>query len=552
MSGSVTGCSFCSRRKGKRAGETRNRTGAVQLSCFMRGRWFNFVVPLCAAVLVFATPAFGKGRAEHVLLVVWDGMRPDFIRDETTPHLAHLRRAGVFFANNHCVYPSSTNVNGAAIATGDQPQHTGIIGNEEFRAAVDAHKPFDTSEFPGLKQIDPALNARYMSAPTIAEILQKAGIWTAVAGAKPVAQLFDRLRERESDAGKKSSLIYRGKMFPESVAARTVGVLGPFPTRHGFPNDAQDRWTTRALTEILWKEEVPKFSLLWLSEPDLSQHDSAPGSMTAVAALKSSDDNLGRVIAALKEKNCLTNTDIFVVSDHGFSTIDLAVDVAARLRAAGFDAVRAFADQPPRGQVLVVTLGGSVEFYVADHDPGTFSRLVEFLQRSDFAGVIFTREPRPGTFTFAQAMIETADAPDLLIACRWKSQPNEFKVPGEIASDIGHTAGQGSHATLSPFDMHNTLLASGPDFRRGWTDATPSGNIDVTPTILFLLGIQSPHEMDGRVLSEAFRGGQPAPAAKTRKISAAHERWQQTLRLTTAGHATYFDQSNGGQVGQRP
>jgi arylsulfatase A-like enzyme len=518
----------------------------------MRGRWLSFAVPLCAVVFVFATSVYGKGKAEHVVLVVWDGLRPDFVSNETTPHLADLRRAGVFFAKNHPVYPSSTNVNGAAIATGDQPQHTGIIGNEEFHAAVDAHKPFDTSEFPGQKQTDSASSARYMSAPTIAEILHKAGIWTAIAGAKPVAQLFDRVRDRESDARKTSSLIYRGKMFPESVAARTVEVLGPFPPRHGFPNDAQDRWTTRALSEVLWKEEVPKFSLLWLSEPDLSQHECAPGSTIALAALKSSDDNLGRVIAVLKEKNCLTNTDIFVVSDHGFSTIGLAVDVAARLRAAGFDAVRTFADNPPKAQVLVVTLGGSVEFYVADHDAVTISRLVEFLQHSDFAGVIFTREPRAGTFTFAQAMIETADAPDLLVACRWNSQPNEFKVRGEIASDIGHTAGQGSHATLSPFDMHNTLLACGPDFRRGWRDETPSGNIDVAPTILFLLGIQSPNEMDGRVLSEALRGGKPAPVAKTRKISAEHDGWQQTLRLTTIGHATYFDQGNGRQLARKP
>ncbi len=31
---------------------------------------------------------------------------------------------------------------------------------------------------------------------------------------------------------------------------------------------AQNDWTTRALTGSLWKEGVPEFSLLWLSEPD--------------------------------------------------------------------------------------------------------------------------------------------------------------------------------------------------------------------------------------------------------------------------------------------
>ncbi len=61
------------------------------------------------------------------------------------------------------------------------------------------------------------------------------------------------------------------------------------------------------------------------------------------------------------------------------------------------------------------------------------------------------------------------------------------------------------HATLSRFDMHNTLVAAGPDFRQGWTDETPSGNVDLAPTIAAILGLQPDEAMDGRVLSEAFR-----------------------------------------------
>jgi arylsulfatase A-like enzyme len=314
-----------------------------------------------------------------------------------------------------------------------------------------------------------------------------------------------------------------------------------------LPNEAQDDWTTRALTELLWKEGIPKFSLLWLSDPDLTQHDTAPGSPESLAAIRSSDENLGRMMAALKKKNALATTDIFVVSDHGFSTIDRVIDVAERLRAAGFDAVRAFTDHAPRpGQVLVVSLSGSVEFYVAGHDARVIRRLLDFLQGTDFAGVIFTREPHPGAFTYAKAMIETADAPDVLVACRWNDRPNEFGVPGGIAADLGHTLGEGSHTTLSPSDMRNTLLASGPDFRRGWTDESPSGNIDLAPTILHLLGLTPPERMDGRTLFEAFREGKPAPAAKSRLLEARHGDWHQSLRLTTVGETTYVTEGNGG------
>src|SRR5207237_5453595 len=116
-----------------------------------------------------------------------------------------------------------------------------------------------------------------------------------------------------------------------------------------------------------------------------------PGSPTSLAAIKNDNDNLARVLAALRSKNALTTTDIFVVSDHGFSTIDLAVDVAQRLRAAGFDAVRFFTGAAKPGQVLVVSLGGSVEFYDVDHEARIIQKLVDFLERSDFAGVILTR-----------------------------------------------------------------------------------------------------------------------------------------------------------------
>ena len=269
-----------------------------------------------------------------------------------------------------------------------------------------------------------------------------------------------------------------------------------------------------------------------------------------MAAIKSSDQNLARVLAALKAKNALTTTDIFIVSDHGFSTVGAAVDVAARLRAAGFDAVRAFKGTPKRGEILVVSLGGSVTFYVTDHDTATIEKLVDFLERSDFAGLIFTRERRPGTLTFAQAQLASPDAPDVIMACRWNDEPNEFGIAGKITSDIGRAEGHASHSTLSPHDMRNTLIASGPDFRRGWEDETPSGNIDVAPTVLWILGQKPPHPMQGRVLHEAMGEDHAAPVAEEKNYEALRRvgdrTWRQHLHCATVDGVTYFLEGDGG------
>jgi arylsulfatase A-like enzyme len=100
--------------------------------------------------------------------------------------------------------------------------------------------------------------------------------------------------------------------------------------------------------------------------------------------------------------------------------------------------------------------------------------------------------------------------------------------------------------------MHNTLLASGPDFRPGWTDEAPSGNVDLAPTILSLLNLKAQRKMDGRVLTEAFRNGKPAPAANSQTIEAQSGSWRQTLRLTTVGETTYFLEGNGGRLPKKP
>ncbi len=492
--------------------------------------------------------------ADHVVLIVWDGMRPDFVNAENTPTLHALAQEGVFFRNHHAAYPSSTNVNGAVFATGAYPAHNGIISNQEYRPAIDPLKPFDTSDFAALDAANGEVNARFLAVPTVAEIVQKAGYRTAVAGSKPVAQLADRTRKRPND---KSVVAYRGKILPPSAEAMITSALGTFPRRTGaLPNEAEDAWTTRALTDVLWKEGVPKFSLLWLSEPDLTQHETAPGSPAALAAIRSSDANLARVLDALCAKNALTSTDIFVVSDHGFSTVERALDVAALLRAAGFDAARGFPSPAHDGQVLVVSLGGSCELYVLGHQPAVIRKLVDFLQRCDFAGVIFTREKMDGTFTLADAHLATPDAPDILVSARWNDQLNEFGVPGEVVSDLGKNRGQGTHSSLSPHDLHNTLIASGPDFRHGWNDTMPTGNIDVAPTILAVLGLEAPKTMDGRILSEVLRDSPTEPQLRTQELRTSRDlgdsSWQQTLRLTTAGKTTYFLEGNGACSPKKP
>ena len=105
----------------------------------------------------------------------------------------------------------------------------------------------------------------------------------------------------------------------------------------------------QALINTLWKPAPPKFSVLWLSDPDYTQHQFGPSSPQAHRALAACDANLAAVLAALDAGHWRDTTDVFVVSDHGFSTIKQPVDVSDRLKEAGFAAARELRDQPQNG-----------------------------------------------------------------------------------------------------------------------------------------------------------------------------------------------------------
>jgi arylsulfatase A-like enzyme len=315
------------------------------------------------------------------------------------------------------------------------------------------------------------------------------------------------------------------------------------------------------LTNILWKDGVPALSILWLGEPDLAQHETAPGAPEALAAIKSSDQNLGTVLTALDQLHARESTDVLVVSDHGFSTIQRSIDLRKILNDAGFAAKTEFTGELQPGDIMLAGNGGSVLFYVVGHEQKLIRRLVEFLQQSDFAGVIFTKEPLEGTFSLDQAKIDSDHSPDVVMAFRWNDSKNQFGVPGMIDADWQRAAGKGTHATLSRFDMHNTLIAAGPDFQHGQNDNLPTGNIDLAPTILQILGIQSPPQLDGRILSETMvsassrSGGLQStdqmrserPETKTIEVQKdfASGMWRQTLNISRVGSTIYLDEGNG-------
>jgi len=93
--------------------------------------------------------------------------------------------------------------------------------------------------------------------------------------------------------------------------------------------------------------------------------------------------------------------------------------------------------------------------------------------------------------------------------------------------------------------VRSTFLAWGARVKRGMTAPAPAGNVDVTPTVLALLGVEGETGLDGRAVTEALEGG-PDPeqiAVETRIHTAAAGAYRAALQSSTVDGRRYVDKS---------
>ena len=173
----------------------RRRTGDRR-SLFYDSRMRRIISLLFLIVCSSAAAVVPAKPERHVVVVVWDGMRPDFVTEQNTPTLWKLAREGVTFRNHHAVYPSATMVNGTAMVTGVYPGKSGIIANHVYRPDIDPHHAVDVELPPTVKKGDELSGGKYIAVPTIAELVERAGARSVIAAAKTVGLLLDRQFER--------------------------------------------------------------------------------------------------------------------------------------------------------------------------------------------------------------------------------------------------------------------------------------------------------------------------------------------------------------------
>jgi predicted AlkP superfamily pyrophosphatase or phosphodiesterase len=457
------------------------------------------VVVLAAALLAART---GQTPQRRHLLILVDGLRPDYVTADVMPNLTALGRRGVVFNRHHSVYPTVTRVNASSISTGAYPETHGLLGNAVFFPKVDATRFLDTSDRNNLVKVA-AAEGRLLTATTLGERLQSSGRRMLVVSSGSTGSAF--LNNHTVSGG---AILHYQYALPESLR-EAMKAIGPPPAENA-PAGSLDRYAVDAFLNVGLPRIDPSVTVMWLSDLDSTAHDHGVGAPATRDVLRRVDGEIARISEGLRAAGQFDNYNVWVTSDHGFSTYTGAADVAAHLKR--------FAGTLSDGSPRIVANGGAI--YVRDDDRSVVFEIVRALQRSPGVGAIFTTATQPGsldgsapgTLSFHAARWQHDRSAQILFSPDWTDAVNVHGLRGSTASD-----GTAGHGSSSPWDIHNTLIAAGPDLKKGVTVDLPSANVDFAPTFLKLFDIATPPAMQGRPLDEALASG-AAPAQSVRKI----------------------------------
>ncbi len=443
----------------------------------------------------------------RIVIAAFDGLQPSQITAERMPVVDKIATEGVRFLHNHAVFPTVTRANSASLVTGVTPGKHGLTANKTVFPDYSSTEVVDAL-VPKLSEINRLTDGGLLFVPTLGELISEKQLrWVSVVGGTSGNAYVQH--PNAPDFG--GVVIHPEFTNPAHHHLSILQTFGEWPAKEALAAELVKRTADVAIDYAVGELE-PDVLLVWFPEPDTSQHAFGIDSPEAQKMYSLADEQLGRILGAIEERG--DSPDVFVVSDHGYSTIDSVVDIHAELNKDGFGLDRA------DSSVIVAENGGSALLYLPekDSDEQVARDLLGWLSAQAWVGAIATDLAVSGTTTTRFGSINDVGldgprSPDIAITLRSADtgQPAPLARSGTAT---GGEVGLGSHGGGSPAELHNTLIVSGPSFRSGARSELPSGNIDIAPTILALLDISPPSHFDGRILDEALRDGGPDSRAE--------------------------------------
>jgi predicted AlkP superfamily pyrophosphatase or phosphodiesterase len=204
-----------------------------------------------------------KARAERVVVISVDGLRPDAIEAAGASNLLGLIKAGAFCPKAETIRPSVTLPSHASMLTGLSYKRHGVTFNDWHEG--------------------------HIRHPTVFAVVHEAKGATAAFFAK---EKFHYLTDPK----------YVDSIYGDAHEAR-----GP-PTKAADIADAFAR---------AWSDKPPVFTFVHLREPDSAGHKHGWMGPEYLAAVKQADEAIGKIVASMRARGGFDKNALIVSADHG-------------------------------------------------------------------------------------------------------------------------------------------------------------------------------------------------------------------------------------------
>lgn len=392
-----------------------------------------------------------SGRlADHVVLIVWDGLDAGYRHRAETPTMDALARQGVVTTSTG-VMQSVTNPSMVSLATGAYP--------ERHLNAAYVH--------------DEATGT--VRGQTRASAVQTLGQSLVARGLTVASVQWFVLHGRGTVYGDPRALYLQPGGDCGTRVDEAVQLLTGRPVRSGGGAVRVPR--------------VPDLTVVYCDDLDRLGHLVGPDHRRITRRLTQMDGHLGRLLQALDEVGATERTAVLLVGDHGMTSFsrscgrDLLAAVAGTGHRAAF--VRP-GRMPAPGTDVVVVLGGNASLHLRGSaaEPREVGRLRSAVaELPQVAAVLGVEEQRGLRMSPAMGQLVVEPRPG------WTLAPRAWITPA------------GRHGSTT--ELSTTLLMAGAGVLPGAEPRDPR-HVDVAPTISALLGVPPPAGAQGRVLDEAL------------------------------------------------
>lgn len=275
------------------------------------------------SLLIISVALLAQASARYAIVISIDGLPMDYLLYKNEyglkiPHLTELMQRGSYACGTISVFPSVTFPSHTTMVTGVRPARHQIFSNAMFDPAAPGRRYWE---------------AEHIKAKTLWDAAHEKGLktaaifWPVTLGAKidyliPEYRIVTQSHEE-----------HRNGMAQVSTPGLIDAVEKAY-RKFEFPSMLSDEDRTNALCYVL-REKKPNLSLLHITRLDSTQHSNGRNTEQAYRVLEEMDGLVGKVINAAKDGNIYDSAAFFIVSDHGFISVNKQFNVNVALKEAG-------------------------------------------------------------------------------------------------------------------------------------------------------------------------------------------------------------------------